>query len=144
LGKLELTPVDAESFRVLLVDDSMINLKVLGRMMTRLGIKDFRTCLNGCEAMETLKSIKDPEAFPNLILSDLHMPEMDGYELIRHIREHDWFGEDITVVVCSADWTKETEQSCRSSGFDHALRKPISFSELNKFLAFIAAGMAKV
>lgn len=168
LGKFELTiTASAEAFCVLLVDDSLINLKVLARMMTRLGIKDSRTCLNGCAAMETLKSIKDPNAFPNvsagqthdsvgvsagpfsdtaisllneqLIISDLQMPDMDGYELIWHIREHSWFGEDPTVVACSADWTSETEHSCLSIGFDHVLHKPISFLELKHFFAFIAA-----
>jgi CheY-like chemotaxis protein len=67
-------------------------------------------------------------------------PGMDGYELMGHLREGVHTGEPPVVMACSADWTSEAEQRCDDVGFDGVLRKPITFSDLNQFLANLAAG----
>lgn len=135
-GNLELSREDAASFRVLLVDDSLINLKVLGRMLTRLGVKGITTSINGCRALEVLNSIENPKHYPNLIISDLQMPEMDGFELMSRLRDYNWQGgESPVIVACSADWSSETEHLCLNSGFDRMLRKPVAFAEFKHFLA---------
>ena len=69
----------------------------------------------------------------------LLQPEMDGYELMGHLREIGWQGrEPPTVMACSADWTLETEEKCLAVGFDGVLRKPITLPDLQRFLADLA------
>lgn len=139
LQALELSKEDAASFRILVVDDSKINLKVLQRMLVRLGVINIHISSDGREAMEYLEST---ELLPNVILSDLNMPNMDGYELIGRVREMKWYGFPPKAMACSADWTRETEDRCTRAGFDGVLRKPITFPFLKDFLARTAASEA--
>jgi signal transduction histidine kinase/AmiR/NasT family two-component response regulator len=122
-------------FRVLLIDDSMINLKVLARMLNKLKVQHCQTALSGAAALEYLEPIRnDPNLVPNLILCDLQMPGMDGYELMAHLREMNICSSPI-VMACSADWGSETEGKCHDNGFDGLLRKPITVTYLQEFLA---------
>ena len=139
LQALELSEEDAKIFHVLIVDDCMINLKVLQRMLVHLGVKEIKVCRDGSDALEYLESIQRSQELPNIILSDLNMPIIDGYELVRRIREMHLFDLPARAMACSADWTPETEEKCRDAGFDGVLRKPITFSDLSDFLAQVAA-----
>lgn len=138
---LELSKDDAEAFRVLVVDDSLINLKVLCRMLQRLGVHDIKACGDGSEALEYLESAQQPSDLPNIILSDLNMPTMNGDDLIRCVRKMEQYksGLGLRAMACSADWTREMEVRCSSAGFDGVLRKPIVLSDLRDFLAQTAA-----
>ena len=121
-------------FRVLVIDDSMINLKVLARMLNKIKVQHCETALSGSEALEYLKPIRNnPDLTPNLILCDLQMPGMDGYELMGHLREMNICSSPI-VMACSADWSSETESKCHDVGFDGLLRKPITVTYLKEFL----------
>jgi len=141
LQALELSKEDASLFRVLIVDDSRINLKVVERMLLRLGVKEIKMCSDGSKALEYLESA---QVLPNVILSDLNMPNMDGYELMGHVREMGRYESPPKAMACSADWTRETEEKCVGVGFDGVLRKPITFSYLKDFLAQIAAAEAEL
>lgn len=120
--------------RVLVIDDSMINLKVLARMMAKLKVQHCQTALSGQAALEYLEPIRnDPSLVPNLILCDLQMPGMDGYELMIHLREMNICSSPI-IMACSADWGSETEGKCHDVGFDGLLRKPVTVAHLKDFL----------
>jgi len=133
---LELRPEDSAFFRVLVVDDNIINLKVLVRMLKRIGVSQVDTALNGAEALERL--MESDKKLPNLILSDLQMPIMDGYQLMDKLRCTDLPARPFAAAI-SADWSSETEEQCFDVGFDEILHKPISFSDLKTFLARIMA-----
>lgn len=121
-------------FRVLVIDDSMINLKVLARMMNKIKVEHCETALSGAAALEYLEPIRnDASKVPNLILCDLQMPGMDGYELMGHLREMNICSSPI-IMACSADWGSETEGKCLDVGFDGLLRKPITVTYLKEFL----------
>jgi CheY-like chemotaxis protein len=140
LRALELSKDDAKTFRALVVDDSMINLKVLERMLVRLGVQEVTTCSDGSKALEYIESIQQLHDLPNLLLSDLNMPNINGDELIRRMREMEKYEAlPLKAMACSADWTQETEERCFEAGFDGVLRKPIMFSGLRDFLAQTAA-----
>jgi len=132
----DISIVDVENIRVLLLDDSLINLKVLHRMLTRLGVRQIVSFSAGSEALNYLASIQGSEKIPNLILSDLQMPEMDGYEFMTRLQEvkTTWLNGTKFIAI-SADWTTEAENNCNVVGFDGLLRKPVTFPDLKEFLA---------
>ena len=70
--------------RVLLADDSRINLSVIRAMLARIGLHDVVTASNGVDALKALR--KDPEI--NFVLTDMWMPEMDGQTLVAEIRRN--------------------------------------------------------
>lgn len=82
----------------------MINLKVLERMLTRLGVNHVKKCKDGTQAMDYLKSIGDDAlSLPNVILSDLHMPNMGGYELVGHLRAVAQYEMPPMVMACTGE-----------------------------------------
>jgi PAS domain S-box-containing protein len=139
----DLSKEDASALRVLVVDDSVINQKVIKRMLERLGVKEIHLASDGLKALEYLGN-ESPVELPNVILSDLNMPNIDGYELIRHIRQMNQYEMPPKAMACSADWTRETEQRCTDAGFDGVLRKPITFTVLQNFLAETATADAEL
>ncbi|MCJ7761617.1 response regulator, partial [Candidatus Bathyarchaeota archaeon] len=85
---------------ILIVDDTLPNLKLLAQMLTEQGYQ-VRAALNGPRALAAVQS-----APPDLILLDVMMPEMDGYELCRRLKG-DEHSRDIPVLFISA--LSETE-----------------------------------
>ncbi|KAL3897520.1 MAG: hypothetical protein SGPRY_013034 [Prymnesium sp.] len=135
LESLVLSPHDATRFKVLLVDDNMINLFALQAMLERIGVLDIQTASNGLQALDHLESVAFNEsAMPNLILCDLQMPEIDGHEFIRQVRMMK-FTQNKTVLACTADWSPEVKQDCLASGFNGVMRKPIVYADLESLLA---------
>jgi CheY-like chemotaxis protein len=63
--------------------------------------------------------------FPNLIISDLHMPQLDGVELLQYLK-HSGFLRDIPVIILSADDNFETERQCKLYGAVKYILKPFS------------------
>ncbi len=121
----------ADAPLVLAVDDHPINRDLLVRQIKLLGLRA-ETAENGAEALLMWRE----KAFA-LIISDCHMPEMDGYALSRAIRKTESEkGLPRTVIIA---WTanalpKENEQ-CFASGMDDLLVKPANLAQLKKTLA---------
>jgi CheY-like chemotaxis protein len=78
-----------------------INLKVLQRMLQRLGVSEVVAMNDASEAVEVLLAENNPNRLPNLILSDLQMPGMDGFGFIAHLREITHFREPPIVMACT-------------------------------------------
>ena len=83
----------------------MINLKVLERMLCRLGVKSVLTFNDASKALDYLNDANDPSMLPNLILSDLQMPIMSGFQFMGHLRELSSFDAPPTVMACSGKCT---------------------------------------
>ena len=121
-----------ESFterRLLIVDDQKLNLKILQTMLTRLGIKNILTAVNGKDALDKLQQNPDKV---DLVLTDMSMPVMDGASLVREIRKMPQF-ENLPVYVITAD--VEIQGDYKEAGFDDMLIKPITMEKLKDLLA---------
>jgi PAS domain S-box-containing protein len=109
--------------RVLVVDDALDNLSLLNDMLTQAG---FLVCLaqNGAEGLHALQKQKI-----DLILLDLSMPEMDGYEFLRRLGRQKPKAT-VPVIVVSASAFESDHQRVSQLGAAGFLRKPISRGEL--------------
>ncbi len=112
--------------RILIVDDSKINLKVANQILKPY---DFNIKLveSGYEALELLES-----GTFDLILMDIMMPKMNGIETLRRLKEMDGF--NIPVVALTADAIEGTDEKYKNAGFNAYLSKPIDRYELDRVL----------
>jgi PAS domain S-box-containing protein len=116
--------------RILIVDDNKAAADMLGMVVKILG-NDICIAYNGTQGVEAAAEFR-----PNVILTDLGMPEMDGYEAARHIREQEW-GKDI-ILVALTGWGQDGDrQRTKEAGFDHHLVKPAEPAILQKLFAGI-------
>jgi signal transduction histidine kinase len=118
-----------KEFRIVLVDDTLINLKVLSRMLSRLGVQKMATANNGKEALDLLTTEDDF----NLVLTDIQMPEMTGIELSLAIRKLPLKRQPL-IVGLTADTSDAGDARCTQSGMATILRKPITTNQLHHFL----------
>jgi PAS domain S-box-containing protein len=111
---------------ILLVDDNETNRKVIGQQLHMLGYRA-ELAEDGVQALDMWR-----EGDYSLILTDCHMPEMDGYQLTRAVRSEEPDDSHIPVLAITADALKGTAQKCADSGMDAYLTKPIQLSELRQ------------
>ena len=112
--------------RVLVVDDNMVNRRVAERLLLRLGVA-VDAVSNGRDALEAVRKTEY-----SLVLMDLEMPEMDGYEVARQLRR--LTGAGLPIVACSA-WAAGDEGGLhRRAGMDDYLSKPLTVESLTALL----------
>jgi len=114
--------------RVLLVDDDLRNLLALTPLLEKWGI-NVTAAGDGNEALETLMEDHDY----NLILMDLMMPDMDGYEAIRKIRANDRL-PGLTIVALTAKAGSDDRTEAIATGADDYLAKPVEPDMLKSIL----------
>jgi len=109
--------------RVLLVEDAPILRYAFGRLLRLHGF-EVMEANNGREALACVSKFR-----PQLIVTDLTMPIMDGVVLIERLRA-DPETADVPVVAITAEATEQAEQRARRAGVDDFLAKPIDFNTL--------------
>ena len=114
--------------RVLVVDDSPVNRAVLKAMLAKSGVAEVVMAQNGREALAVLEGNCDFD----IVLSDLWMPEMDGYGLVNAIRADARFSR-LPVYLLTAD--VEARGQPEASGFTGILLKPITLEKLQELFA---------
>jgi len=110
--------------RVLLVDDNAVNRQVVRLFMTQMAPKIVEAT-NGVEALERLAE----QPF-DIVLLDVHMPVMDGKEVIRRIRASDQPWKEIPVIALTADAMSGDRERFLAMGMSEYLAKPIDAREL--------------
>ena len=116
--------------RVLLAEDNIVNQEVAIGMLKQLGL-EVETAANGNKALELLRQ----QAF-DLVLMDCHMPEMDGFEATRRIRqmERDEGRGALPILALTADVQKGIQEQCHAAGMDGYLSKPFTRDALYRSL----------
>ncbi len=111
--------------KVLLVEDNELNMKLADKFLCRLGFRVDKVT-NGLQAVEKCR-----ENTYELILMDLHMPVMDGWEATRQIRKIKPYKDGhIPILAITADVMSENDISFSETGLNGYISKPFSFTEL--------------
>jgi len=132
-------PVGA-GLSILIAEDHPINQKIMEILMQRAGAS-WRLCGDG---HETVQAVQSGERF-DLILMDLHMPNMDGYEATRRIRALPGPQRQIPIIAVTADALAGDREKCLAAGMNDYLAKPIRLADLQRVIArTLAAGAGRV
>ena len=119
---------DCSKYKILIVDDNKLNLKVTGRLLEHYNIK-YEVSNSGRECIERIKS---GEKF-DLILLDHLMPELDGIETIRILKRLD-VKKVPPVVAMTANVVTELKETYINEGFDDYIAKPVDIKDLNNLM----------
>lgn len=114
---------DFSDFNVLAVDDVPLNLILVQKMLARFNFR-LRTASGGQQALDAVAEEK-----PSLILLDLMMPGVDGFEVLRRLRENPETA-DIRIVILSALNSNEDVVKGFNAGADDFIMKPIIMEKL--------------
>ncbi len=118
--------------RVLVVDDNRDAANSLGKLLTRLYGQDVRVVYDGQDALAAAA-----EFLPEVILLDIGLPDIDGYEVARSLRARD--DSPRPLVVALTGWGQDTDrQRSREAGFDLHLVKPVDPDALRDLFAGLA------
>jgi len=143
-SKLDATMAERFPLRILLTDDNVINQKVALRLLQQLGYKA-DTANNGLEAIRAIE--QKPY---DVILMDVQMPELDGLEATRRIRQrqqeaapHANFQKSIVIIAMTANAMQGDREKCVAAGMDDYLPKPVRPEALQNILQQHAVRLGK-
>ena len=118
--------------RILIVDDARAAGYVLGKLLERMG-QQVRTATDAAAAMESVHAER-----PDLVISDIAMPKIDGYELARRLRKEPGL-EGLLLVALTGYGQDSDKQRAKEAGFDYHLVKPVSLEALEDLLSSLPA-----
>jgi PAS domain S-box-containing protein len=126
------------ALRILVVDDNQDSAHSLSTLLAMNG-NQTQTAYDGLEAVEAAKTFQ-----PDVLMLDIGLPKMNGFETCRLIREQPW-GKNMLLVALTGWGQEEDRQRSREAGFDAHLVKPVSHAALLELLAsFGAKGRAEL
>ena len=114
--------------RILVVDDNVDAAKTMSMMLKIMG-NEIRTAHDGQQGIETAEEFR-----PDMILLDIGMPKLNGYDTCRRIREQPW-GGSIFIVALTGWGQEDDKRRSREAGFDYHLVKPVEPAALESLLA---------
>ncbi|MDO9405895.1 MAG: response regulator [Polaromonas sp.] len=121
------TPETMNMKKILVVDDNVDAADTLEALLSMDGF-DVKTVYNGIAAVETAASLR-----PDVVVMDIGMPGMDGYDAARQIRLQT--GGDQVMLIALTGWGQTTDRARASdAGFDHHLVKPVDYDQLIRCL----------
>lgn len=115
--------------RVLVADDTVFNQQIIKRLLNKWGV-EVKVVNNGKEAVTAFID----EEF-DLIIMDVKMPEMDGFEATRKIREAEKkSGKHTPIIAMTASSAEEDKERCLASGMDGYVPKPLDSDQLYELI----------
>jgi signal transduction histidine kinase/ActR/RegA family two-component response regulator len=118
----------ARKCRILVVDDFRDATDSLARMLRVMG-HDCETAYDGLEALQVAVAFR-----PDVVLLDIGLPKLDGYQTAQRIRHEPW-GGSIALVALTGWGQDEDKRRAAEAGFDHHLTKPVDPADLQRVLA---------
>ncbi len=115
--------------RILVAEDNKVNQLLVKKLLEKLGYNNYKIVENGQLAIEALNE----ESF-DLILMDIQMPVMDGYEATKTINKYWTTEKRPRIIALSANVMEEDKKKAREAGFDDYIEKPIDIEEFSKIL----------
>jgi CheY-like chemotaxis protein len=125
-------PAPAPQHRLLIVDDNVDSAESMAELLALSG-HEVRTAHDGAAALIEAQSFR-----PEVILLDIGLPGMNGYEVARRMREIPEL-RTATLMAMTGYGQDEDRRKSQEAGFDHHLVKPVDLSDLNRLLAFHAS-----
>jgi len=116
--------------RILVVDDNLDSAESMA-MMLKLSGHEVATAHDGLEGLKLAQEFQ-----PDVVLLDIGMPKLDGYEAARSIRQQSW-GRDMMLVALTGWGQAEDKRRSHEAGFDAHLVKPVDFDALETLVAGI-------
>lgn len=126
--------VSNDDMMILVVDDHPINRRLLADQLGSLGYQ----CVTANDGVDALNVLSKQHI--DIVLSDVNMPNMDGYRLTQRIRQLEM---TLPVIGVTANALAEEKQRCLESGMDSCLSKPVTLDILKHTLATYAAQVRK-
>jgi len=114
--------------RILVVDDNRDAAESLGMLLSMMG-NEIHTVHDGLEAVKAVAAFR-----PDVVLLDIGMPKLNGYEAARRIRQQPE-GAGVVLIALTGWGQEDDRRRSREAGFDHHLTKPVEFADLQKLLA---------
>ncbi|MEL7530686.1 MAG: response regulator, partial [Bacteroidota bacterium] len=128
-----------QSLRVLVAEDHPVNQKLIRKVLQKMGFSSITIANNGCEAVQAYQ-----EGDFNLILMDMQMPQMDGLEASRQIREISQNHHHPIIIALTANAMPEDREKCLAAGMNDYLSKPFKPDALLALLLQYAQELAKI
>jgi signal transduction histidine kinase/DNA-binding response OmpR family regulator len=124
--------------RILLAEDNIVNQRVALRQLEKLGhLVD--TAANGLEVLAALERSQY-----DVIFMDCLMPELDGFEATRQVRQRTYGSKDIPIIAMTANAMRGDREACLAVGMNDFISKPVRVEELAAALDRVAAGTSAV
>ena len=136
-------PVDQEpkwQGRVLIVEDALCIQTLIGSILRKMNL-DLEISGNGQSACELADKSKAEGKPYDLILMDIGMPQMNGYDATRWLRQHSWKG---SIVAVTAYDTDEDHKKCLDAGCDAYLSKPFTEMALRNVVTRHLSGTHRI
>jgi signal transduction histidine kinase/CheY-like chemotaxis protein len=125
------------ALRILVADDNAVNVKVVTSLLSRLG-HPAEIARNGLEVLSAMER----QSF-DLVFLDIQMPEMDGLEAARRIREHQHLRDRPWLIALTANAMSSDRAECIAAGMNDHVPKPIGLKQLAEALQRAEAGLQK-
>ena len=127
--------------RVLVVDDVEINRRMFEEALSRWGMS-VSLAPSGAQALEQLALMGENSVLPRLLLCDVQMPRMDGWELARRVREQPSL-DGVQIVIMPSAGIRGDAQRCAELRIEGYLTKPVVHAELHDALAAVLNGTGR-
>lgn len=123
--------------KILFIEDDPMNRRVVRDMLVVTGLPLYEAG-GGVEGIAKLERERDYD----VVLLDLRMPGMDGFDVIRALRGRDDELANIPIIIVTADVAEGIEEECKATGADEVLFKPIAMQSLYDTIAAVIIARA--
>lgn len=120
-------------FRVLLVEDNPVNQRLACHLLKKLRCS-VHVASDGCEAIEIIKL----QSYDSIFM-DCHMPNLDGFEATKEIRQWEGTRRRTPIIAVTANAMAGDREKCLASGMDDYITKPLKLEDLKRVLALVSS-----